>query len=103
MLLRDMLDAATDAVIEQDKRMNPGLSLDRRTPADITRCATEAAHRVIREREGDRLHDLLGAAKQWRQATESRIRLITNREMSDCLLAPDKALFEAIDKAESKP
>jgi hypothetical protein len=46
--------------------------------------------------------DLLSACKQWRQATESRLRLITNREMSDSLLAPDKALFEAIDKAEGK-
>lgn len=46
------------------------------------------------------LRELLSACKQWRQATESRLRLIGNREMSDVLLEPDKALFEAIDRAE---
>jgi hypothetical protein len=50
LLLRDTLDAATDAVIAQDKRMNPRQGRDRRTPADITRCATEAAYEFLQKR-----------------------------------------------------
>jgi hypothetical protein len=54
------------------------------------------------EQKRQPLDDLLSSCKQWRQATESRLRLVTNREMSDSLLAPDKALFDAIEKAEEK-
>ena len=47
-VLRDALDAATKAVIEQDKRLNPSGRHDRRSHADITECAVRAAYIVIR-------------------------------------------------------
>lgn len=48
-----------------------------------------------------RLRDLLSSCKQWRQATESRLRLTGSRGEA-VPLKPDQALFEAIDRAEGK-
>lgn len=46
-----------------------------------------------------RLRDLLAAAQEWKQATESRLAG-TAPDWNGVVLAPDRALFEAIDKAE---
>jgi hypothetical protein len=47
---------------------------------------------------------LLSAAKQWRQATESRLKLIAQvgrqPESSDCLLTPDKTFIAVIDETD---
>lgn len=47
------------------------------------------------------LRDLLSSCKQWRQATESRLRLTGSRGEAVPLKA-DQALFDAIDRAEGK-
>jgi hypothetical protein len=46
---------------------------------------------------------LLRACKVWRNATEDRCRLLSSREATDAMLAPDRALIEAIKKVEDKP
>jgi hypothetical protein len=46
------------------------------------------------------LEALLSAAKQWRQATESRLRLLDSRgEAGKAMLPADAALCEAIDRS----
>ncbi len=48
------------------------------------------------------LADLLSACKQWRQATESRLRYLDSRgEAAKSMLPADRALCEAIDGVES--
>jgi hypothetical protein len=47
------------------------------------------------------LRDLLSAAKQWRHATQQRLRHLNSRNEA-VALPVDQALFEAIDKAEEK-
>lgn len=51
---------------------------------------------------GQDLRDLLSAIKVWQNATESRCRLLSNRESSDSMLAPDRALIEATREIEER-
>jgi hypothetical protein len=54
------------------------------------------------EEERERLRDLLSAAKQWRQGTESRLRMLDSRgEAAKSMLPVDRALIEAIERADS--
>lgn len=46
------------------------------------------------------LRELLSACRVWRNATEKRLRLISTREATDCMLFPDRALIKAIDRTE---
>jgi hypothetical protein len=40
----------------------------------------------------------LSAFKVWRNATESRCRLLSSRESSDSMLFPDKAFIEEVER-----
>jgi hypothetical protein len=58
-----------------------------------------------RDRYRESYAELLSAAKQWRQATESRVKLIAagtrQPESSDIMLHPDKAFIAVLDRLQS--
>jgi hypothetical protein len=79
------------------------ISFEARLPG--LRCALcPHCHQPLRSAEGralDALRDLLSSCKQWRQATESRLRHLNSRNEA-VALPVDQALFDAIDRAEGK-
>lgn len=44
------------------------------------------------------LKQVLSAFKVWKQATESRCRLLSSREASDTMLFPDRAFIDAVEE-----
>ena len=64
------------------------------------RCVEMAETEVAAERDSlqANLTELLSAYKVWKNATESRCRLLSSREASDTMLFPDRAFIAAADQ-----
>lgn len=56
-------------------------------------CTTHHACSCL-QRKADQRDQLLSAIKVHRNATESRLRLLSNREGSDGMLKPDRDLYD---------
>lgn len=67
---------------------------------------TPPLHVEVAEAERDQLRrqmkEMLSAYKVWRNATESRLKMLNGREALDTMIPADRALIEAFDQVRKE-
>lgn len=75
------------------------------TPAQkLCREARENVDRIMAQRDqlDQQVRELLSAYKVWKNATESRLKLLNGREALDTMIPADRALIEACERVRKE-